>query len=998
MVIAGPGTGKTTVLTLRIAQILRKTDTPPSGILAITFTEAGVKAMRQKLRVLMGSRADEVRLHTFHGFAASVISEFHDHFIRLARAKQMTDIDAERLIREVLKNKRFALLRPLSGPDFYVAKITSAISDAKREALSPEDIRAFAKKEIKRIEADADSISTRGASRGKLKAEAEKQLERCERTILFADVYALYEEQKREEKRIDFDDLIIEVLATLKSDTLLLRLLQEQFLYILVDEHQDTNDSQNLLVRMLADFFDSPNLFVVGDEKQAIYRFQGASVENFLTFKKAWKDMKTIPLEVNYRSHQHLLDGAFSLIERNYAEGEHKDLRVKLLSGGRSEKRPIDIVEGKQSADILEHLAKEIRDILQKEKGSTVAVITKTNRDLERVVRFLEDKEIPVASERTVRIFEHPIGTLFFTLIEFLADPTRTEALAKTLAAGLWNVPFESRVECIRALKSGLRGAAEKIPALARLHKKLISDAPIQFLVFAAESSGFLQLLLKDPAYMEVWRGIVELSEQLVRESGSSDPRELLERLLSYKASAEERSVKVSIGTPELSVRVMTAHGSKGLEFDYVFLPFATERSWIGRVRGQYFVLPQKHRNEEDDIRDARRLFYVALTRARKHAVILLSEEDAGSVETPLRFLSELDARYVRHISLPAKLIDTFSYNTNPGSRAKLATGQAYEQNVTAQKLVDLAKHTLLESGLSVTALNHFIECPSRFLFQSILKIPQAPAPSAEKGTAVHEAFARIWQAKNRSAKQIERLFKESVADYLLGSFLPPYEKEAIQKELFEDAPLIARELQGHFTGAARTEGWHETMFVFSSPSFSSFQEQMPSLRGRGVSKKEDKKGSSDSLSPPFPLSERGGGEHIAISLHGKLDATQEDSDAVYVYDYKTKETMTVAAIKGETKSDNGSYWRQLIFYKLLLQNNPRYKGKDIRPALVFAMPDRRGKCGIVLLPVTETDIEGLKREIQRLIDSVWSGHIMNDFCDESKCEWCGMKKIVASS
>jgi DNA helicase-2/ATP-dependent DNA helicase PcrA len=133
MVIAGPGTGKTTILTLRIANILRKTDTPPSGILAITFTESGVKAMRIKLREIIGNRADEVRIHTFHGFAASVINEFKDHFVHLERTTQITEIESESIIRALLEQKEFHDLRPYGNPDFYVQKIISSISDCKRE-------------------------------------------------------------------------------------------------------------------------------------------------------------------------------------------------------------------------------------------------------------------------------------------------------------------------------------------------------------------------------------------------------------------------------------------------------------------------------------------------------------------------------------------------------------------------------------------------------------------------------------------------------------------------------------------------------------------------------------------------------------------------------------------------------------------------------------------------------------------------------------------------
>lgn len=376
MVIAGPGTGKTTILTLRIANILKQTDTPASGILALTFTEAGVKAMRMKLREIIGARADEVRIHTFHGFAASIIAEFYDHFPHLSRSKQITDIEAEVMIREILTAKKFAPLRPLGDPDLYLGTIIRTISDAKKEAWTPDIVRQFAKDEIEVVKNDEDSLSTRGPTKGKLKAEALKRIEKCEETILFADVYEEYEMRKKGEsasakatggqgRKLDFDDLIIELLTALRSDELLLRLLQEKFLYLLVDEHQDTNDSQNLLIRLIADFFENPNVFIVGDEKQAIYRFQGASVENFLKFQNIWKEMKLIPLSENYRSHQSILDASFGMIENNYEGDEHQSLRTRLVAGGKEKQQPIDIVSAGNTEATEKYLMGEIQKILQ---------------------------------------------------------------------------------------------------------------------------------------------------------------------------------------------------------------------------------------------------------------------------------------------------------------------------------------------------------------------------------------------------------------------------------------------------------------------------------------------------------------------------------------------------------------------------------------------------------------------------------------------------------
>ncbi|MDQ5969192.1 MAG: ATP-dependent helicase UvrD/PcrA, partial [Patescibacteria group bacterium] len=154
LVVAGPGTGKTTILTLRIAEILRKTDTPAHGILAITYTDAGVRAMREKLREIIGNRAHEVYIHTFHSFASSMMSEYPDHFLRIGDFKQMTDVDQESLIRDIISESEFAPLRPLGRPDAYMASIIRTISDAKKDAFTPDMVREYVKQEIKNVKSD----------------------------------------------------------------------------------------------------------------------------------------------------------------------------------------------------------------------------------------------------------------------------------------------------------------------------------------------------------------------------------------------------------------------------------------------------------------------------------------------------------------------------------------------------------------------------------------------------------------------------------------------------------------------------------------------------------------------------------------------------------------------------------------------------------------------------------------------------------------------------
>lgn len=938
MVIAGPGTGKTTILTLRIANILKQTDTPASGILALTFTEAGVRTMKAKLREIIGDRALEVPIHTFHGFASSVINEFKEHFPHLSKSKQITDIEAEILLRKILSDKKFSRLRPLGEPDFYISKILGTISDAKGEAWTPEMLVEFAKSEIERIKEDPDSISSRGATKGSLKGEALKRIEKCEKTILFGEVYKIYEEKKREERKIDFDDLLFELLKTLREDELLLQILQEKYLYILIDEHQDTNDTQNLIIKMIADFFETPNLFVVGDEKQAIYRFQGASVENFLSFQKIWGQMKVISLEDNYRSHQNILDASFKMIEQNYGEGEHQNLRIKLKSNKTG--APLNLISAPNTETEENFLVERLKELTLKEKDKTVAVIVRKNSDVSKVLSLLESNDIKASAERGTNIFAHPLGSLFFSLIEFLPDSSKTEALAETIALGLWDLDFEKQSGLIKSVRSGdLSKVTKELPVISKLQKEINSSGVLEYLTLAADVSGFTKMASQNPLSIEVWRMIYELARDLAYANNIEDPRKIIEVLLSYKKSSEKKTVKIKTGETFSQITVMTAHSSKGLEFDYVFLPYAVEESWVTKSRGSSFILPRE-KEDEDDIRDERRLFYVAMTRAREQVTLSFALEDGqGRLLTPVRFINELDDSQISKTSL-AKTKTPKNIQTLDKKKSK-----------QLDEKLDYTKRVLLENGLSVTALNHFLNCPSEFYYKSILKVPEPPSASSEKGNAMHEALSRVWTLDKKDEKTISETIIKSVEEYFKKSLLVAFEKEMILEELRVNAPKVASALLEHFSqnGNVTTEGWVETYF-----------------------KHKD----------------------IELKIHGKLDTLIEFEKEILVFDYKTREAKSVAAIKGETKEESGDYFRQLIFYKILLENNPRYAGKKIEPSLVFVKPDSKGRCPTINIPIEKGDEERVKEGIASLIESVWFGDFLNSVCDNKSCKHCALKKV----
>ena len=357
------------------------------------------------------------------------------------------------------------------------------------------------------------------------------------------------------------------------------------------------------------------------------------------------------------------------------------------------------------------------------------------------------------------------------------------------------------------------------------------------------------------------------------------------------------------------------------------------------RARSSSFVFPRE-RDDSDDVRDARRLFYVALTRAKKHAVIISSgENNLGKQLLPLRFIDELEKKSVSQKNIPAE-----EEKTPIIKIADLKSGREKE-------IVEYAKRSILEKGLSVTALNHFLNCPSEFLYKSILKIPEAPSATSEKGIAMHKALSLVWSEKHKSVENIQKTIEKSVKDYFKVSLLPSFEKGAILAELLDSAPKVATALQEYFnmSGEVFTEKWFEKNFHSKS-------------------------------------------EKIDFELHGQLDAVLETDKKVEVFDYKTREAMSENAIKGMTKDSDGNYFRQLVFYKMLLLENSRYKGKEIEPSLIFVKPDSKGRCPTITLPISKTDIEKVEGEVENLVKSVFSGNFLYSKCDDLDCKWCAMK------
>jgi hypothetical protein len=223
----------------------------------------------------------------------------------------------------------------------------------------------------------------------------------------------------------------------------------------------------------------------------------------------------------------------------------------------------------------------------------------------------------------------------------------------------------------------------------------------------------------------------------------------------------------------------------------------------------------------------------------------------------------------------------------------------------------------------------------------------------------MHEAVSAVWKTENRSIENIQVVMSKAIAEYFNTSFLSLNEKRAVIKELIDDLPAVAKALELHFSvkGPIFTERWVKTIFEATY-----------------------------------------NGRHLAIPIHGKLDAIVESANAVEVFDYKTRKSMSINQIKGQTKNSDGDYFRQLVFYELLLSADPRSRTRKIEPALVFVSPDDKGRCPIISIPIQREDMAALKKQIESLIESVWSGKIGQIRCEKRDCEWCALREAAGSN
>ncbi|MBI5126795.1 MAG: ATP-dependent helicase [Candidatus Taylorbacteria bacterium] len=976
MVIAGPGTGKTSILTLRIANILRTTDTAPENILALTFTESGVHAMRKKLLDIIGTAAYKVTITTFHGFANSVIMQYPERFPRSIGSVAITDVDQTKIVEKCITEEDLDLLRPYGDPLHYVRGVLGQIKNLKREGVSPEKLEMYIQQSEKDFADNPDKIHSKGAHKGKMKGEwidKEKQIHKNKELLL---IYRAYEKSLRTQKMYDFEDMIIEFVKALSSDDDFRLILQETYQYILADEHQDANSAQNAILELLSNFHDTPNLFIVGDEKQAIFRFQGASLANFLYFKKLYPNAVVINLQTNYRSSQYILDASHSLIDHT-AQGTE---RVRLQAHGKENNRMISVYEF--SKYDYEHIfiAQDVARIIKEGTPSEdIAILYRNNGDAFAMAHALDRAGVEFRIESDQDILKHPDVEKLLTLFLLLGDLANSELWGKVLFNDFFGISSLDVYKILQTASHKRLPIYEVCRSKVLLEEARVSDPAqittthlkIQAWSQDARHTAFIDMfekIIRDSGFLDsLMKGNDSLERLSVLDSFFIEVRKMagvkkeyrLEDFLHYIELVREHGllIKGSGSTSRKGVRLMTAHRSKGLEFDCVYIIGCYDGHWGNVTNRQQFHLDGLVGGTTGHIDDERRLFYVALTRAKKHITISYSKAGVdGREQLPTQFIEEIDGQFLERIS--PDVIKSHEDAIGLALLHHTKTARSSTEN-TSLKNSEYLFDIFINQGLSVTALNNYLKCAWEYFFVNLVRLPQAKSKHQMYGTAVHETlrtfFNKYKEDETMTKKDFLKLFEHNL------SVQPISEKD------FKDSLKKGNESLGGYYDTYKGS-WNKAL-----------------VTEFGVA----------GVHIPLTVNDT----KINLLLKGQLDKIEilDGDNKVNVVDYKTGKPKTRNEIEGKTKNSDGNYKRQLTFYRILLENDERKRYVFASGELDFIEPTAKGEYKKERFEVTDEEVGELQETVVRVAHEIIRGEFAQHGCGEKDCEYCRLGKILTA-
>jgi DNA helicase-2/ATP-dependent DNA helicase PcrA len=749
LIIAGAGTGKTTVITERIKFLIESKLAEPQEILALTFTEKAAKEMEDRVDQALPYGYTQMWISTFHSFCDRVIRREALHIGLNPNYKLMTEAESVQLIRDNLFKFELNYFRPLGNPNKFIDGMLQHFSRLQDEDVNPDDYLKWANKKGE---------------------DQHREL---------AGIYKAYSVLKAKEGLMDFGDLIIQTLNLFRSRPNILAQYQKQFKYILVDEFQDTNYAQNELVKLLAG--KTQNVTVCGDDDQSVYRFRGAAVSNIIQFRKSFPKTAVVVLTKNYRSTQEILDRSYDLIQHNNPDRLEVVEKVdkKLVSQVAKDGDPIEFMhvdrvenEASSVADKIDQLIKE-----NKYEYKDFAILVRANNHSEPFGRALQCKGIPYQFLGPGRLFKQAEIIDLISYLKVLYNFEDSVAFYRLLSIDHFGVSGRHLAELgnyARKNNVSLFVAAEKIgdekvkviTDLVNKHLELVKkDSAGQILYYFLQDSGLIQTFINP--------------DSPDAEKRANNISKLFDKLKSYEVDHEDARIPAVVDWLELSaelgesplaadsdwtevnaVNILTVHSAKGLEFPVVFLVNLVAQRFPSMERHEQIPIPEELIKEilpkgDFHLEEERRLFYVGMTRAKEKLFLTAADYyGEGKREKKLSpFIGEA-------------LGDVIEKNLSKDITAQQTSFLDYS---LPKSPVSSFQSPVKVNYLSYSQIDTFKVCPLHYKLKYVLKIPTAPSAALSFGTTMHAVMRDFYRKLGEGEKPTEKMLLELLKNNWVG-------------------------------------------------------------------------------------------------------------------------------------------------------------------------------------------------------------------------------------
>lgn len=950
IIVAGAGTGKTTVITEKIAHLITSKLAKPEEILALTFTDKAANEMVERVDKMIEIGYVDLQISTFHAFCQKIL-ETHGLDIGISnKFKLLTNTDVWMLVRKNLDKFNLDYYRPLGNPSSHIHELISHFSKCKDELISPSEYLEHAEN----LKMDKDDMNTDEKSR----------------LSEIANAYHIYNQLLLDNNDLDFGDLIFYTIKLLEKRLTILDSLRKRFKYILIDEFQDVNWAQYQLVRILTGA--DTQLTVVGDDDQSIYAFRGASVSNILRFKDDYDDAKEIVLNENYRSNQDILDLAYKLIQNNNPDRLETKLninkRLKAKTGNTTEKS----VEHISCSNIDEEANRVVQEIIKLKNSNEeivwddFAILLRANSHSEPFMSALEREGVPYEFLAASGLYKQSLILDCINYFKLIDNYHESSAIYRLLRMPVWkfeefdiqkitssakkkSISYYEAIGKAKGFMVSVQGieVCNKLLNLIQVgSQKVHHEKPTSIMYGFLEQSGYLEYLIREEraGNMNVIRQIYQLKqffEYLSKYEEGNPGANILEFLEHFNyilESGDQGALYQPTDTPD-SVNIITVHKAKGLEYKYVFVVNLVEDRFPARKRGEGIEIPAvlvREQLPEGDshFQEERRLFYVALTRA-KEKLYLTSAQDYGGVRGKKlsRFLNELGFETCKDLKKTSNKLP------KPSKENKETGKMIYE----------------LPKAFSFSQIKTYNNCPYQYKLSHILNIPTKGSPSFSFGQSIHSTMQKFYE-------RMQELNKSKQVS-LFG--LP----EESQKKSGIKAPTLDELLK--FYDESWIDDWYK----------SANQKEEYYKTGREILRTFYK---SEEKNWTIPLTLEGWfkikvGEYF---VQGRIDRVDQLKDGTLeIIDYKTGKSKE--KVEGEDKD-------QLLIYQIAIEQLPEYKNIGNPSRLTYYYLNDDIKLSFL---GEDKELEKLKEKLINNIDDIHNGNF-NPNPNQHKCKFCDFKDI----